>query len=66
MGAGHGHLLHYHGHSPVHRAPAHLKILTLVAFMLVVVAAPATGFAAHGGFTRLGLGLVAHSRLPFG
>ena len=29
MGAGHGHRLHYHGHSPVHRAPAHLKVLAL-------------------------------------
>ncbi|MCW2818639.1 MAG: Cobalt transporter permease [Marmoricola sp.] len=40
MGAGHGHRLHFHGHSPVHRAPAHLKLLALVAFMLVVVATP--------------------------
>ena len=30
MGAGHGHRLHFHGHSPVHRAPAHLKLLALV------------------------------------
>ena len=66
MGAGHGHLLHYHGHSPVHRAPAHLKILTLVAFMLVVVATPATWFAAHAGFAVLLLGVVALSRVPFG
>ena len=40
MGAGHGHKLHYHGHSVVHRAPAHLKLVGLVAFMLVVVATP--------------------------
>ena len=40
MGAGHGHRLHFHGHSPVHRAPAHLKLLALVGFMLVVVATP--------------------------
>lgn len=40
MGAGHGHRLHFHGHSPIHRAPAHLKLLTLVGFMLVVVATP--------------------------
>ena len=26
MGAPHGHQLHFHGHSPVHRAPAHLKV----------------------------------------
>jgi cobalt/nickel transport system permease protein len=40
MGAGHGHRLHFHGHSPIHRAPAHLKLLALVGFMLVVVATP--------------------------
>ena len=40
MGAGHGHRLHYHGHSPVHRAPAHLKLARAGAFMLVVVATP--------------------------
>ena len=38
MGAPHGHRLHFHGHSPVHRAPAHLKVAGLVVFMLVVVA----------------------------
>lgn len=42
MGAGHGHRLHFHGHSPIHRAPAHLKLLALVGFMLLVVATPAT------------------------
>ena len=30
VGAGHGHRLHYHGHSVVHRAPAHLKLVALV------------------------------------
>ncbi len=40
MGAPHGHRLHFHGHSPLHRAPAHLKVAGLVAFMLVVVATP--------------------------
>ena len=43
MGAGHGHRLHFHGHSPVHRAPAHLKVLALLGFMLVVVATPRAG-----------------------
>ena len=41
MGAPHGHRLHFHGHSPLHRAPAHLKVAALVTFMLVVVATPA-------------------------
>ncbi|SEB46746.1 cobalt/nickel transport system permease protein [Nocardioides exalbidus] len=40
MGAGHGHRLYFHGHSAVHRAPSHLKLLALLAFMLLVVATP--------------------------
>ena len=36
MGGPHGHKLHFHGHSPVHRAPAHLKMLALLGFVLVV------------------------------
>jgi cobalt/nickel transport system permease protein len=66
LGAGHGHLLHYHGHSPVHRAAAHLKVLALVGFMLVVVATPATWFAAYGAFAAAVLVVVAVSGVPFG
>ena len=46
MGAGHGHHLHYHGHSPVHRLPAHVKLLALVGFVLIVVLTPRTAFPA--------------------
>ena len=53
MGAGHGHRLHFHGHAPVHRAPAHLKLLALVGFMLVVVATPREWYAAFGGLRAL-------------
>lgn len=64
MGAGHGHLLHYHGHSPVHRAPAHLKIAGVVLFMLVVVATPRDAFAVFGGYAMVLLAVVAASRVP--
>jgi cobalt/nickel transport system permease protein len=64
MGAGHGHRLHYHGHSPVHRAPAHLKLVALVAFMLVVVATPREWYAAYVVYLVLLLGVVAISRVP--
>ena len=47
MGAGHGHKLHFHGHSPIHRAPAHLKVLTLLGFMVLVVATPRDWYAAY-------------------
>ena len=66
MGAGHGHLLHYHGHSPVHRAAAHLKIVAVLTFMLVVVATPRTAYAAFAGYAVALLVVVALSRVPFG
>jgi cobalt/nickel transport system permease protein len=64
MGAGHGHKLHYHGHSVVHRAPAHLKLAGLVAFMLAVVATPIDRYAVFAGWAALLLTVVAASRVP--
>ncbi len=66
MGAGHGHRLHYHGHSVVHRAPAHLKLVVLVAFMLVVVATPREWYPVFAGYLLVLIGLVALSGVPFG
>jgi cobalt/nickel transport system permease protein len=64
MGAGHGHRLHYHGHSPIHRLPAHVKLLALVGFMLAVVATPREWFPAFGAYLAVLLGVVAVSRVP--
>jgi cobalt/nickel transport system permease protein len=64
MGAGHGHRLHYHGHSPLHRAPAHLKLLALLGFMLVVVATPRDWYPAYAVFLGVLLVVVAISRVP--
>ncbi|CAM3590980.1 cobalt ECF transporter T component CbiQ [Nocardioides zeicaulis] len=64
MGAGHGHRLHFHGHSPVHRAPAHLKLLALLAFMLVVVATPRQAYVVLAAEAALLLGVVLLSRVP--
>jgi cobalt/nickel transport system permease protein len=64
VGAGHGHKLHFHGHSPVHRAPAHLKILTLLAFMLVVVATPREWYPVFGLYLLLAVAVIALSRVP--
>ncbi|MFN8194513.1 MAG: cobalt ECF transporter T component CbiQ [Nocardioidaceae bacterium] len=66
MGAGHGHRLFYHGHSPLHRAPGHLKLVALLAFMLLVVATPRTWFPAFGGYLAALLVVVAVSRVPVG
>jgi len=40
VGADHRHTLHLNGRSRVHRLPAHLKILSTLAFALLVVATP--------------------------
>lgn len=66
MGATHGHGLHYHGHSPVHRFPAHLKMLALLAFVLAVVATPATAWWAFALDAALLLAVQRVSRVPAG
>ncbi|HET6697826.1 MAG TPA: cobalt ECF transporter T component CbiQ [Nocardioidaceae bacterium] len=64
MGAGHGHKLHYHGHSPVHRAAAHRKLLALLGFMLLVVATPPTWGWAFAGYLAVVAVVVAVSQVP--
>ena len=64
MGAGHGHKLHFHGHSPVHRAPAHLKILALLGFMLVVVATPREWYPVFGLYLLVIVAVIAVSHVP--
>jgi cobalt/nickel transport system permease protein len=64
MGGPHGHRLHFHGHSPLHRAPAHLKILGLLAFVLLVVATPREWVWAFAGYLALMGVVVAVSRVP--
>jgi len=64
MGAGHGHKLHFHGHSPVHRAPAHLKVLALLAFVVMVVATPKDWYPAYAGYLLVLVAVIAVSRVP--
>ncbi|WP_457205580.1 cobalt ECF transporter T component CbiQ [Nocardioides sp. P5_C9_2] len=64
MGAPHGHRLHFHGHSPLHRAPAHLKVAGLVCFMLVVVATPLAWFPVFAAYAVVLGVLVAVSGVP--
>jgi cobalt/nickel transport system permease protein len=64
MGSPHGHKLHYHGHSWLHRLPAHVKLVALVVLMLTVVATPREWFPVFGGYLLLLLALVAVSRVP--
>lgn len=65
MGAGHGHRLHFHGHSVIHRAPAHLKILLLLGFVLTVVATPREWYPVFGGYLALLVAVIVVSRVPF-
>ncbi|MBS42665.1 MAG: cobalt ECF transporter T component CbiQ [Nocardioides sp.] len=64
MGSGHGHRLHYHGHSPLHRAPAHLKLVGLLGFALVVVLTPREWYAVYAGYLAVLLVAVRISRVP--
>jgi len=64
MGAGHGHKLHHHGHSFFHRAPAHLKLVSLLGFMLVVVATPRDWHPAFAIYAVVLLVIVGVSRVP--
>ncbi|QZY28359.1 cobalt ECF transporter T component CbiQ [Nocardioides coralli] len=66
MGAGHGHRLHYHGHSRIHRAEPHHKILALLGFVLVVVATPRDWFPAYAGFLAVLGVVIAISGVPVG
>jgi cobalt/nickel transport system permease protein len=66
VGAPHGHRLHFHGHSPLHRAPAHLKVAGLVTFMLVVVATPGSWVPAFTAYAVALAVLVAISGVPAG
>ena len=64
MGAGHGHRLHYHGHSAIHRAPAHVKLLVLVGFVLLVVATPKDWYAAYAAYLLAVVAVIRVSRVP--
>lgn len=64
MGAGHGHRLHFHGHSAVHRAPAHLKIAALVGFVLLVVATPREWYVAFPLYLLVVVAVVLAARVP--
>ena len=64
MGAEHGHVVHHHGHSILHRAPAHGKILATVAFVLAVVATPAGVFWPYAGYLAALLLALGVSRVP--
>ena len=64
MGAAHGHSLHYHGHSVLHRTPVHAKIVGLLAFVSVVVLTPGTYLSAFAAYALIVAALIAVSEVP--
>lgn len=64
VGAEHGHRLHYHGHSVVHRLPAHCKVVALLAFVLCVVATPTTAYPAFAVYAGALVVAIGVSRVP--
>lgn len=64
MGAGHGHRLHYHGHSLLHRARPEVKLLLLIGFALLVVATPPQAYLAYAAYAAVLVGAVAVSQVP--
>lgn len=68
MGGAHRHgvtgALYLHGHSPVHRLAAHVKIVTLVLFLLLVVSTPRDQWWAYGAYLVLLAGVAAVAQVP--
>jgi cobalt/nickel transport system permease protein len=66
VGAEHGHRLYRHGHTPLHRLPAHVKLVTLIAFVLVVVATPREAYWAFGVYAVLLASVARLAHVPPG
>jgi cobalt/nickel transport system permease protein len=64
MAGSHTHLLYRHGDSVVHRLPAHVKLLSLLAFALVVVATPPRQSWAFAAYAVLLAGVAAAASIP--
>ena len=64
MAGPHHHALAHHGRSWLHRAPAHLKIVATLLFVVAVVATPREAVWAFGVHAALLLTTVLVSRVP--
>ena len=63
VGANHS-LLHYSGHSPLHRAGSHWKIVATVAFVIAVVATPGGVFWPYAGYLAALAAATFIARIP--
>ena len=66
MPTGHAHQLYRHGESVVHRLPAHVKLVSLLAFVLIVIATPAGQYWVFGVYAALLAGVAVLARVPAG
>ncbi|OLR94290.1 cobalt ECF transporter T component CbiQ [Actinokineospora bangkokensis] len=64
MGAGHAHLLHRPGDTPVHRLPPQVKLVAALVVVLCVVSTPRTEFWAFGLYLLVLAGVWAVARIP--
>ncbi|HMM96349.1 cobalt ECF transporter T component CbiQ [Phycicoccus sp.] len=64
MGSGPGEHLHVEGATLLHRMPAHVKLVGMVAFVLAVVAVPSPAHVVLAGLLVLAVGLVLATRVP--
>lgn len=66
MGAGHGHALYVHEHSPVHRLAPEAKVLGTALFVLAVALTPREALWAFLAYLTIEATLVVISRVPAG
>jgi cobalt/nickel transport system permease protein len=64
MPGGHAHVLYRHGDSVVHRLPAHVKSVSLFAFVLVIVATPASQYWAFAAYAALLAVVAVAAKIP--
>ncbi len=64
MSSTHSHAFYRHGDSPVHRLPAHVKIVALTGFVLVVVVTPPERFLAFVAYAAMTGFVAATARVP--
>jgi cobalt/nickel transport system permease protein len=64
MGAAHGHRVHVHGHSRVHRADPARKVVALLVFVLLVVATPLAWWPVLVGAAVVLASVVRMSEVP--
>lgn len=66
MGAGHGHALYVHEHSPVHRIAPETKVLAVFLFVVAIAITPREAVWAFGIYALIELAVTRVARIPGG